>query len=144
MWSRPEANALVFEDETITWAHFGELVDQASSYLALHVPGDRIALSLPNSLDLAFAIFGSIRAEKAVQVLDPSWPDALMRSVLERLCSDFALTSSNVDAFSRHLSSGDRLASMINRDVPHRIAVALIFFVSSRVNSAAPISQLIC
>jgi long-chain acyl-CoA synthetase len=108
--SRPEANALVFEDETITWAHFGELVDQASSYLALHAPGDRIALSLPNSLDLAFAIFGSIRAEKAVQVLDTSWPDALMRSVLERLCSDFALTSSNVDAFSRHLSSGDRLA----------------------------------
>jgi long-chain acyl-CoA synthetase len=108
--SRPEANALVFEDETITWAFFGELVDQASSYLALHVPGDRIALSLPNSLDLAFAIFGSIRAGKAVQVLDTSWPDALMRSVLERLCSDFALTSSNVDAFSRHLSSGDRLA----------------------------------
>jgi len=72
--------------------------------------GNRVALSSPNSLDLAFAIFGSIRAGKVMQVLDPAWPAPLMRNVLERLRSDFVLNSTHVGAFNRHLSSGGQTA----------------------------------
>ena len=111
----PEATALIVEDETVTWAHFEQLVDRASNYLALHTPGDRLALSLPNSIDLAFAIFGSIRAGKAMQILDPAWPAPLMRKVLDRLHSDFLLNPSNVSAFNRHVSSEDQSGMGINR-----------------------------
>ena len=111
----PEATALIVEDEIVTWAHFEQLVDRASNYLALHTPGDRLALSLPNSIDLAFAIFGSIRAGKAVQILDPAWPAPLMRKVLDRLHSDFVLNLSNVSAFNRHVSSEDQPGMGIDR-----------------------------
>lgn len=106
----PDAVALFFEDESVTWDRFAQLVDRACNYLALHAPGNRVALSSPNSLDLAFAIFGSIRAGKVMQVLDPAWPAPLMRNVLERLRSDFVLNSTHVGAFNRHLSSGGQTA----------------------------------
>jgi len=111
----PETTALIFEDEIVTWARFEQLVDRASNYLALHAPGDRVALSLPNSLDLVSAIFGSIRAGKAVQVLDPAWPAPLTQKVLERLRSDFMLNSTDVGNFNHQLSLEDQSVTGIVR-----------------------------
>lgn len=103
----PELAALIFEDEIVNWACFKQLVDRASSYLELHAPGDRVALSLSNSLELAFAVFGSVRAGKAVHVLDPAWPGHTSRNVLERLHLDFVLNSSDICDFNRYLSLED-------------------------------------
>lgn len=60
----PDVVALETPEGDVTYAEFAELVEGAAERLAEEglVPGDRLAVSLPNGLDIAVAIWAAARA----------------------------------------------------------------------------------
>lgn len=99
----PKKASVVFEDTAHDWRRFDTAVSGAAAYLAERAAGDRIALTLPNSMALALGVFGSIRGGKAVQILDPAWPETVTRSVLEALQPSYILDKRNIDEFESAL-----------------------------------------
>jgi long-chain acyl-CoA synthetase len=62
--AHPDKPALIDEDVTVTWSELDQAVDKAAGGLlaAGRVPGDRIGILLPNSIEFAVAYFAILRA----------------------------------------------------------------------------------
>jgi amino acid adenylation domain-containing protein len=98
--AHPEATALVFEDQSLS---FGELNRRANgvahALLALGVcPDDRVALCVKRSLEMVIGLLGVLKAGAAYVPLDPSYP-------AERLA--YMLADSAPVALLAHGSSKD-------------------------------------
>ena len=81
----PEATALLFEDESLTYAELDERVERLSRVLAARGagPGQIVAMALPRSLEQVTAIHAVVRAGAAYLPLDPGLPDERLAAMVE-------------------------------------------------------------
>ncbi|MFY0567871.1 non-ribosomal peptide synthase/polyketide synthase [Archangium lansingense] len=81
----PEAEALVFGSERLTYAE----LDARANQLAHHLRGlgvkaeSRVVLCLERSLELIVSMLGVLKAGAAYVPVDPAWPAARLQSLLE-------------------------------------------------------------
>lgn len=94
---RPDAPALVFPDESITWAALHAAVEARAREIASLPPGG-VALRLSNSPALIVLVLACARAGREAQVLDPAWPNETARAVLARLAPAALITECEGDA----------------------------------------------
>ncbi len=84
----PDCDALVFEDQRISWRHLDREVDRLAGFIAAATPGGGVvALHLPTSPALALLFLAVARAGREAQVLDPDWPAEMTRAILSQLSS---------------------------------------------------------
>lgn len=93
-------------DETVSYATFNDLVNQAAHAFRDHglATGDRIAVVGENSLEFVIAFFASLKAGTVFVPLNPELPAEdvayeLERSEADGVISDPALAEENTDAF---------------------------------------------
>lgn len=82
----PDKPALVFGDRTVTWSEFGAVTARvANGLLAAGLArGDRVLLLMGNSIEMAEAIFGTIRAGMTVVPLNVAVTDeAVLKMVID-------------------------------------------------------------
>ena len=75
--SYPDSPALLFQGTTITYRKLDDMVSRFSSALvALGVkPGDKVALLLPNLVQMVVATYGALRAGAVVVMNNPLYTD---------------------------------------------------------------------
>jgi long-chain acyl-CoA synthetase len=81
---RPDAPAVVAGQQRLTWAALDAAVDRAAAgYATLGlVPGDRVAVQLPNGLDWLRAALGALRAGLVVVPVNTAYTDPELEYVL--------------------------------------------------------------
>jgi long-chain acyl-CoA synthetase len=81
---RPGAPAVVAGDQRLNWAELDAAVDRsAAGYVAQGlVPGDRVAIQLPNGLDWLRAALGALRAGLVVVPVNTAYTDPELEYVL--------------------------------------------------------------
>jgi long-chain acyl-CoA synthetase len=116
----PTLDALVFEDQRITWRDLDGEVSRLAAFIAAATPaGGGVALHLPTSPALALLFLAVGRAGREAQVLDPDWPAEMTRAILAHL-SPALLVS-----FDVHFA-GDKAITLADPFLPFaRIAPAL-------------------
>jgi long-chain acyl-CoA synthetase len=102
--ARPDQAALVVDDTVLTYGELEAALGRLGA--ALRLRGQTLALHLGNGLPLALLALAGTRAGLEVQILDPSWPEPVLASVLEGLAPDLTITG------GRHLQAGDRVLWM--------------------------------
>ncbi|GIV97573.1 MAG: hypothetical protein KatS3mg057_2230 [Herpetosiphonaceae bacterium] len=113
----PDALAVVFEDQFLTYAQLNARANQLAHYLrTLGVgPETRVGVCLERSLELVVALLGILKAGGAYVPLDPSYP-------AERLA--FMLHDAQVPVLLSHSTLGERLPAFaghllcLDRDWP--------------------------
>ncbi|HEX5872905.1 MAG TPA: amino acid adenylation domain-containing protein, partial [Longimicrobium sp.] len=72
----PDAVALTFEDESLTYAELDARADQLASYLAAHGVGPevRVGICLERSFEMVIALLGTLKAGGAYVPIDPEYP----------------------------------------------------------------------
>jgi amino acid adenylation domain-containing protein len=92
---RPKDIAIVFGEQQITYASFYARMMHLADTLGARAarPEKRIGVCGPRSIDLVVAVWGILASGAAFVPLDPGWPLARMkniieRSELERICCD--------------------------------------------------------
>ncbi len=83
----PERAALVAGDRRVTWSELDREVDALAAGLAAQgvVAGHRVAVALPNGIDLVTALFATVRAGLVVVPLNPESPAAEYVRALEHV-----------------------------------------------------------
>src|ERR1700752_3066785 len=101
----PEAIALIFEDETLTYRELNERANQLAHYLLrLGVrPEIIVGLCVERSPLLLVGLLGILKAGGASVPLDPAWPDTRMSFILNDAGVNLLLTQAH---FSEKLSCG--------------------------------------
>ncbi|SDJ34796.1 amino acid adenylation domain-containing protein, partial [Rhodococcus triatomae] len=96
----PNATALVFEDQQLTYAEFARRVDELARVLvSLGVgPEIRVAIALPRSVDLLVAVHAVVAAGGAYVPLDVEHPADRLAYIVETARPLCVLTESTVDA----------------------------------------------
>src|SRR5262249_16202610 len=70
-----DRDALVFEEQRISWRHLNREINRLAGFIAAATPGGGgVALHLPTSPALALLFLAVARAGRVAQVLDPDWP----------------------------------------------------------------------
>ena len=101
----PEAVAVVFEGEALTYRELDERANQLAHYLRREYgvgPEVRVALCLERSLEMVVAILGVLKAGGAYVPLDPGYPVERLRFMLEDSGASLLLTTGAVSAGTRH------------------------------------------
>lgn len=80
----PDAAAVVFEDETLTYRELDERADALAAALGTQGigPGSRVAISVGRSLDMVVGLLGILKAGAAYVPVDPEYPAERRRYVL--------------------------------------------------------------
>ncbi|MBM7791278.1 AMP-binding protein [Tenggerimyces flavus] len=83
----PERAALIAGDRRVTWSELDRAVDALAAGLAAQgvVAGHRVAVALPNGIDLVTAMFATVRAGLVVVPLNPESPTAEYARALEHV-----------------------------------------------------------
>ena len=97
----PEATAVVYEDESLSYAELNRKANQLAHYLReLGVkPDDRVALCVERSLEMIVGLLAVLKAGGAYVPLDPAYPAERLRFMLEDSGPVALLTQSRL----RHL-----------------------------------------
>jgi len=90
----PDAIAVVYEAESLTYAELNRGANRLAHYLRRFVSGAeiRVALCVERSLELVIGLLATLKAGGAYVPLDPGYPDERMRQVLEDSQASVALT----------------------------------------------------
>ncbi|MBW8894273.1 MAG: AMP-binding protein, partial [Burkholderiales bacterium] len=82
---RPEATALVFEQEQLSYAELNARANQLAHHLrSLGVgPDTRVAICLPRSTEMVVALLATLKAGAAYVPLDPAYPAQRLAFMLE-------------------------------------------------------------
>ncbi len=82
--TRPHSIALSSGDQRLSYAELNRQADQFAAYLVQGsaAPGGTVAICLERSFDWIIAALGTMRAGAAYLPLDPAWPDARLRFVI--------------------------------------------------------------
>lgn len=74
---QPDAKAIVFNEESLTYCQFNERVNQLAYYLRSEgiKPDMRVALAMERSCDLIITLFAILKAGGAYVPMDPSHPE---------------------------------------------------------------------
>ncbi|MCP3145371.1 non-ribosomal peptide synthetase, partial [Pyxidicoccus xibeiensis] len=96
--STPEAVALVFGDEQLTYAQLDQRANQLANYLrGLGVQaGSRVAVRLERSVDLVVGLLGVLKAGAAYVPLDKGWPTERVTFALQQSAAGVLLTQSEL------------------------------------------------
>ena len=104
----PEAVAVVFEGEALTYRELDERANQLAHYLRREYgvgPEVRVALCLERSLEMVVAILGVLKAGGAYVPLDPSHPDERLGYMLQNSMPAVVLTRQSMCARFGNVSS---------------------------------------
>ncbi|MBW8849063.1 MAG: amino acid adenylation domain-containing protein, partial [Burkholderiales bacterium] len=114
---RPEATALVFEQECLSYAELNVRANQLAHHLVdLGVgPDTRVAICLPRSTEMVVALLATLKAGAAYVPLDPAYPAQRLAFMLED-CHPTVLVSRSDCAQALPASVGVPLLSL---DAPH-------------------------
>jgi amino acid adenylation domain-containing protein len=104
----PDAVAVVFENESLTYAELNRRANQLANYLReLGVkPDDRVAICVERSLGMIVAMLAVLKAGAAYVPLDPAYPQERLRFMLEDSAPVALLTQQRL----RDLFSGTSVA----------------------------------
>ncbi|MCP3145385.1 non-ribosomal peptide synthetase, partial [Pyxidicoccus xibeiensis] len=92
----PDAVALVFGDEQLTYAQLDTRANQLAHYLRGRgvQAGGRVAVLLERSMDLVVGLLGTLKAGAAYVPLDKGWPAERVTFVLQQSAAGVLLTQS--------------------------------------------------
>jgi amino acid adenylation domain-containing protein len=98
----PDALALIFQDQTVSYRQLGELVEQLARRLVSDGirRGDVIGICLPRGVEMAIAVLAVLRCGATLTMLDPDFPDARLASVLERAAARLVLVTGEPRRFA--------------------------------------------
>jgi amino acid adenylation domain-containing protein/non-ribosomal peptide synthase protein (TIGR01720 family) len=94
----PEALAVIFEDQQLTYQEFNIKANRLAHYLQ-HLgvkPEVLVGICLERSIEMAIGIFGTLKAGGAYLPLDPASPAARLRFVLEEAQVPILLTQKSL------------------------------------------------
>jgi len=90
----PQCDALVFEDQRLSWHALNALIDRlAAAVIATTPPATGVALHLPTGPALALLALAVARAGREAQLLDPEWPLAMTRATLAQLAPAWTIST---------------------------------------------------
>jgi long-chain acyl-CoA synthetase len=90
----PDRDALVFEQDRISWQRLDREINRLAGFIAAVSPGGSgVALHLPTGPALVLLFLAAARAGREAQVLDPDWPADMMRTILAQLSSALLVSS---------------------------------------------------
>ena len=94
----PEAVAVVFEDESLSYAELNVKANRLAHYLrGLGVkPDDRVAICVERSLEMVIALMAVLKAGGAYVPLDPAYPPERLRFMIEDSAPLALLTQSHL------------------------------------------------
>ncbi|WP_338803023.1 non-ribosomal peptide synthase/polyketide synthase [Xenorhabdus griffiniae] len=104
----PQANAIVFGEQTISYGELNRRANQLAHYLiALGVcPDDRIAICVERSLEMVVGLLGILKAGAAYVPLDPAYPAERLAYMLDDVSPVALLTQvSLVETLSSDLTT---------------------------------------
>ena len=88
-----DSAALSFDGDSISWGQLDEAVSRIANWIAAEASdGGGIALHLPNCQALVLLLLAVARAGCEAQVLDTTWPQKLVRTVLDEMSPDLLVT----------------------------------------------------
>ncbi|HKH48755.1 MAG TPA: amino acid adenylation domain-containing protein, partial [Thermoanaerobaculia bacterium] len=98
--STPEAPAVVFQGESLTYSELRSRADQLARHLRRLgcVPESRVGVALERSLDLPVALLGVLKAGAAYVPLDPDYPRERLAFVLEDAAPQVLITQTSLRA----------------------------------------------
>ncbi len=101
----PDAPAVVFEGQTLTYTELNQRVNQLAHYLRSQGvgPGGRVALCLNRSLEMIVGILAVLKAGAAYVPLDPTYPLARLDYCLGDTQPQLLLTQGAVSLPNAHL-----------------------------------------
>ena len=80
---RPDHSAITCEGRHFTYAEYGGCVAGLASVLSnLSVTGERVAILLPNSPEMAFSIYAALLAGAQATLFNPNYPEPELRPIL--------------------------------------------------------------
>ena len=92
--TRPNFAALIVDGQTLSWQNLHDHVERIAAAIASRTkPGARIALHLPQGLNLALLFLGCARAGREALIMDAHWPQQLVATTLQRLVPDLFITT---------------------------------------------------
>ncbi|MBY0574483.1 MAG: amino acid adenylation domain-containing protein, partial [Undibacterium sp.] len=98
---RPNAIALVFEEQELSYAELNRRANQLAHYLVKNkdvTPDSLVGICLERSLDMVIAILGILKAGAAYVPLDPDYPTARLAYMLEDAQLATVLTQTEVQS----------------------------------------------
>jgi amino acid adenylation domain-containing protein len=115
--TRPDALAVVFEDERLTYGELNERANQLAHYLiGLGVqPDERVAICVERSVELVVGLLGILKAGGAYLPLDPSYPADRLQYMLQDAAPKALLTQSDLDGL---LEADDVPVLRLDIDLP--------------------------
>jgi amino acid adenylation domain-containing protein len=114
----PEAFAVVFESDSLTFAELNRRANQMAHYLRAAGVGPEIpvAVMLERSIDMVVALVGIFKAGGAYVPLDPSYPPARLAFMLSDAGAPLILTQASLDR------DATTLAAMPTDNLHHRLS----------------------
>ncbi|MEU7578195.1 amino acid adenylation domain-containing protein [Streptomyces sp. NPDC041068] len=114
----PDATALVYEDQRLTYAELDARADRLAGLLAARgvTRGDIVGVYLERSAEMAVALLGTLKAGAGYAMLDPGFPAGRLRGMAADAGIDAVL--SRKDAGPEPLGS-DAVASLYVEDAVH-------------------------
>lgn len=104
----PGQDALVFEDQRLSWRDLDRAIHQLAGTIAAATPaGGGVALHLPTGPALALLFLATARAGREAQVLDPDWPETMARGILAELAPAMTVTADATLAGARTIVLAD-------------------------------------
>jgi len=102
----PEATAVVFEAETLSYAELNDRANQlAHRLIALGIePDDRVAIALERSPDMIVALLATLKAGGAFVPLDPDYPAERLAFMLKDSGADIVITQESVQQRLAHFN----------------------------------------
>ncbi len=97
----PDAIALVFEDEKLTYSELNDKANRLARYLVTDnrvQPDTLVGICLERSLEMVIAILGILKAGGAYVPLDAEYPEARLSFMLEDAAVDTVITNREVVA----------------------------------------------
>ncbi|PMB02572.1 non-ribosomal peptide synthetase, partial [Fischerella thermalis CCMEE 5273] len=110
----PEAIALRFEEESLSYAALNERANQLAHYLTAKGVDKPIGICMERSLDLVVGIVGIMKAGAAYVPIDPTYPSERIQYMMDDSEMEFLLTQSGL---ASTLSFGRREIILMDQSV---------------------------
>ncbi len=106
----PEAIALVYEEQQLTYAELNRRANQLAHYLQSVgvAPGSFVAVCLPPSIEMIVALLGVLKAGAAYLPLDPAYPQERIALMLSVSGASVVLSEETWPVIASHSSENPR------------------------------------
>lgn len=128
---QPDAIAVTFQDQSLTYAALNQRANQLAHYLHQMGVGSevQVAVCLEPALEVAVCLLGIFKAGGVYVPLDPTYPSARLTTILEDTQPQVLLTQSHLlphlPSLANHIfcldTDGDRLQSQPDHNPNHTI-----------------------